>query len=258
MAQWNRNDQDYRSQDKTLFEAIVLSDQFGNPINSLSTATSNVYLAGGLLTGYSHINKFGYRDDINGTFEAIWDGPTAYTYITTPGPASVTSDNGADAGIPIEIQGLDQDHNLVYETINIGSTGSVNFRRVFRAIATQNNVGTVTVTVDSTTAAIIKEDTGQTLMALYTVPAGKTAYMLQVNFSIDKANGECKFRIMARPDGGTFTVKGQFGTAAGSPLTYNYPIPLRFTEKTDIEMRAHSGATMGAGAVFDLVLVDNA
>lgn len=258
MAQWNRNEQAYRGQDKTLFESVVLSDQFGNPINSLSTATSNVYLASGLLTGYSHINKFGYRDTVNGTFEAIWDGTAGYTYITTPGPASVTSDDGADTGIPIEIQGLDQDHNLVYETINVGSTGSVNFYRVFRAISTQEAAGNITITVDSTTAAIIKEGAGQTLMALYTVPAGKTAFLLQVNFSIDKANGECKFRIMARPENGAFTVKGQFGTAAGSPVTYNYPIPLKFTEKTDIEMRAHSGATMGAGAVFDLVLVDNA
>lgn len=258
MAQWNKSVQDYRSQDKTLFEAVVLSDQFGNPINSLSTATSNVYLAGGLLTGYSHINKFGYSDDVNSSsFRTIWDGSSLYTYITTPGPASVTSTEGTDTGIPIEIQGLDQDHNLVYETINVGSTGTIIFCRVFRAIAQQDNAGDITITVDSTPAAIIKEAAGQTLMAIYTVPAGKTAYLLQVNFSIDKANGECKFRIMARPENGAFTVKGQFGTAAGNSVNYNYPIPLRFTEKTDIEMRALSGATMGAGSVFDLVLVDN-
>ena len=37
---------------------------------------------------------------------------------------------------------------------------------------------------------------GQTLMALYTVPAGKTAYLLKFG-SIDKSNGEAKFRLMA-------------------------------------------------------------
>ena len=63
---------------------------------------------------------------------------------------------------------------------------------------------------------------------------------------------------MARPENGAFSVKGQFGTAGGAAITYDYPVPLKFEEKTDIEIRALSGTTLGAGAIFDLILVDNA
>lgn len=258
MAQWNKNDQGYRSQDTTIFESVVISDQFGNPINDFGAVSASLYLARGLQTGYQHINKFGYRDAVGSTFEAIWDGGTAYSYVTTAGTASLTSTDGGDTGIAVEIQGLDADYNLVEETINVGSTGSRVFSRVFRAIAQSDNAGDIDVTVDSGVRAKILEGAGQTLMAVYTVPAGKTAYLLKFQGSIDKSNGECKFRIMSRPHTAGFTVKGQFGTAAGSSVTYDYPIPLRFDEKTDIEVRALSGATMGAGSVFDLVLVDNA
>ena len=63
------------------------------------------------------------------------------------------------------------------------------------------------------------------------------------------------FKIMAKPVDGAFNVKGQFGTA-GVPITYDYPVPLQFSEKTDIEIRATSGNN-GAGAVFDLIILDN-
>lgn len=258
MAQWNRNNQGYRSQDSTLFESVVISDQFGNPINDFGAVSASLYLARGFQTGYSHINKFGYRDSVNGTFEAIWDGSTAYSYVSTADFATVTSADGGDTGVLVEIQGLDDDYNLVYETVAVGSTGTQLFTRVFRAIAQGEHAGDISITVDSGLRAKVLADASQTLMAIYTVPAGKTAYMLKFQGTIDKSNGECKFRIMARPFGSVFQVKGQFGTAAGSSITYDYPIPLRFDEKTDIEIRAHAGATLGAGAVFDLVLVDNA
>ena len=43
----------------------------------------------------------------------------------------------------------------------------------------------------------------------------------------------------------------------GIPFTYQYPVPLRFEEKTDLEIRADSGNTCGGNAMFDLILVDN-
>jgi hypothetical protein len=93
-------------------------------------------------------------------------------------------------------------------------------------------------------------------MAVYTVPAGKTAYLLNLTLSVDK-NVDAIFKLMTHPhDDGAFNIKGQFGTF-GSPIEHNYPIPLKFTEKTDIEVRADAGSTCGGGATFDLILVDN-
>lgn len=258
MAQWNKDEQAYRAQDTTNFEVVMLADENGNPLNSYGAA-ANIPIAAGLLDGYSHINKFGYSTDVSlqgAAYATIWDDSSLYSYIGTAGVASVASTNG-DTGT-VEVQGLDGNYAPVTETITIGSSGTTEFLRIFRAIQlTGTNANDIEISVDGAVRAIIKAEAGQTLMAVYTVPAGKTAYLMKFQGSIDKSNGETKFRFMARPFGGVFNVKGQFGTAAGSPITYDYPVPLKFEEKTDIEVRASSSSTLGAGAIFDLILVDN-
>ena len=103
--------------------------------------------------------------------------------------------------------------------------------------------------------AIIKAGAGQTLMCVYTIPAGKTGYLLKINGSID-ANNDALFRLYARPFGKAFNVKGQFGVFA-SGFNYDYPVPLKFGEKTDIEVKALSQNNVGGGATFDIILVDN-
>lgn len=261
MAQWNKDAQEYRAQDTTNFEVVMLADENGNPLNSYGAA-ANIPIAAGLLDGYSHINKFGYRTSFASTYQAIWDGTTAYPYIGTAGVATITSDDSDDTGAFITVTGLDENYNDVTEDIEInGGTGAINFIRVFRAIVKTpapgqtTNVGKISVTVDGVARAFIKDGAGQTLMSVYTVPAGKTAYLLKLKCSVDKQK-DCVFRFVARPFGGAFNVKAQIGTFA-MPVTYDYPVPLKFEEKTDMEVQAISGNTMGGGATFDLILVDN-
>ena len=70
-------------------------------------------------------------------------------------------------------------------------------------------------------------------------------------------NQEVMFKLFSSNiDNGVVNLKGQFGTF-GTPITYDYPVPLLFKEKTDIEVRALVGATAPAGAIFDLILVRN-
>ena len=131
-------------------------------------------IARGLVRGAYSVNKFGYNSSVpSNAFQTVWDGSNLYTYISTAGTATVTSsDTSSDNGGTVKVFGLDANYNLVDETLTIGgSAGSVNFYRVFRAtLLTANtspgNVGTITVTVDSTSAAIISPDRGQTLMAI--------------------------------------------------------------------------------------------
>jgi hypothetical protein len=92
-------------------------------------------------------------------------------------------------------------------------------------------------------------------MSLYTIPAGKTGYLMKLQGSID-ANNDALFRLYARPFGGAFNVRGQFGVFA-SGFNYDYPVPLRFEEKTDIEVKGLSQNGVGGGAIFDIILVDN-
>ena len=222
----------------------------------------NFQIARGLIRGASHINKFGYNPDVGSNFETVWDGSNLYTYIGTAGTALVTSSNTSDDNNgTVEIQGLDANYNVQTVTATIGGSATQEtFIRVFRVkMLTANtgtsNVGTITVTVDSKSAAVISPAKGQTLMAVYTIPADKKGYLLKLQGNLEKAK-ESEFQLMARPFGGAFNIKGKFGSS-GDVVNYDYPVPLEFDEKTDIEIQVRAGATTAAGALFDIVLLDN-
>tara|TARA_E500000318_G_scaffold103353_1_gene108314 strand:- start:5 stop:718 length:714 start_codon:yes stop_codon:yes gene_type:complete len=226
------------------------------------TTDQNFQIARGLVRGASHINKFGYNSNVGSTFETVWDGSNVYSYIGTAGTALVTSsDTSSDNDGTVEIQGLDANYNVQTVTATIGGSATTEtFIRVFRVrMLTANtgtsNVGAITVTVDSTSAAIISATKGQTLMAVYTIPAGKKGYLLKLQGNLEKAK-ESEFQLMTRPFGGAFNIKGKFGSP-GDVVNYDYPVPLEFDEKTDIEVQVRAGATTAAGALFDLILLDN-
>ena len=238
-----------------------------------SKHAEGIHIANGQMLGASHINKFGYTGTaVNGS-ATIWDGVAVsgnsiYAYLTTPVTLKVDSDDNGDDGATYLIEGLDGDYNPVSEEIttdaNTGiGTGTQLFLRVFRARMTSNggvNAGNVSITTnneDDTLLAYIKEDNGQTLMSIYTVPAGKTAYLIKLHGSVDKANVDVKFMFFETPFGGSRNIKHMSGTQGGNPVDYDYPVPLRFEEKSDLEMRILTSASCGAGGVFDLILVDN-
>ena len=218
-----------------------------------------IQIAAGNVHDTSHINKFGYNPSVGSSYETVHDGSNLYSY---PSAAAVATVAGAsDAGAVIEIQGLDADYNLQTENVTVGSSSTGTFIRVFRAriisLTSGNvNAGDITITVDGTVATI-KAGNGQTLMAVYTIPKGKTGYLIKFQGSVEKGK-ECEFKIMTREpaDNGFFNVKGQFGSF-GVPVTYDYPVPLKLTAMTDIEVRSKAGAVTGMGAIFDIILVDN-
>ena len=122
-----------------------------------------------------------------------------------------------------------------------------------------NNDDDVTINQGGSIAAKIIEDQGQTLMAVYTVPAGKTAYLTHVNYSSDKAatNSAMQFRLFARPENGTFNIKGVLGSAGGAVIDYKYSVPLKFDEKTDIKIDLVAAQQTTCTATFEIILVDN-
>ena len=261
MAIWNKDNQAYLQGNKTLFEAFMLADKNGNIINSFGSA-SNIPIAAGLVDGYGHINKFGATDgDV--TSGTIWDGNNDNVAYPYPADSVVAVASTQNSGAAVLVQGLDANYNAVSETINIGATGATVFSRIFRAnMVDTNNDADVSLTMGGTVAAKIIEDQAQTLMAVYTVPAGKTAYLLKTQMGGDKSsnNAAMKYSLMARDtdNGNVFQIKGISYTAGGQSVVVDYPIPLKFEEKTDIRIdvvAAQGGQT--CSAMFDLILVDN-
>lgn len=223
-------------------------------------------LAQGELVGASHINKFGYNTSVGGSYEPITDLgtnhlPSTAAVVSIVSASSVDTLTGTGAR-SVSIQGLDANYDQVEETVTLSGTTPVTttgtFIRVFRMrVETAGsggvNAGNVTASIGGSDVARIRADEGQTLMAVYTVPNKKKAYLLKFQGSLSK-NQEANFQLRTR-NGQAWNVKGLWGTFAAG-VNYDYPIPLEIPAKTDIQIRGKAGATSEMGAIFDLILVD--
>ena len=255
-------------------------NQAGQP---LLRTTGSIYdwiinISAGSVSGTSYIEKFGMNVDVDSNKETIWDGGDIYTYIATAETVAVTSTSGADSATgtgarTVEIQGLDANHNLVYETLTVGGgAGTQEFLRIFRAkVVTAGtsgiNEGTISITSSDTSTELAQigfdgsgsnaAGRGQTFMALYTVPAGKTAYLTQWTVGCGKQNTDAVATFLARPEGGAWNAKDII-TVSATTYAKDYKIPLQFTEKTDIEIRAYSTTNNSlVSSTFNLLLIDN-
>ena len=255
-------------------------NQAGQPL--LRTTGSSydwtINISAGDVDGTSYIEKFGMNTDVDSNKETIWDGGDIYSYVSTAETVAVTSDsvNDAVAGSgarTVEIQGLDADYNIVLETLTVGgAAGTTEFIRVFRAkVVTAGtsgiNEGTISTTSSDTSTVLAQigidgtgsnaAGRGQTFMALYTVPAGKTAYLTQWTVGCGKQNTDAIATFLARPEGGAWNAKDII-TVSATTYAKDYKIPLQFTEKTDIEIRAYSSVNNSlVSSTFNLLLIDN-
>lgn len=235
-------------------------------------------VAKGDFTGYSNISKFGRNPGIkSGGYETIWDGSNLYPWPTAAETLNVTSSDADDTSSgtgarTVEIEGLNSSWAVITETVTMNGTANVttsnSFLRVYRvrvvtAGSTGVNEGTITCTNTSSSNVIgqISVDNsgfGQSLMACYTVPASKTAYLINFDFSSGKDN-EHTFRIMTRDNTVTDAAWNtkEFATARGGFNDFRKWAMQKYTEKTDIDFQAIASATSAASGGFELILVDN-
>ena len=217
---------------------------------------------------HTHINKFGYNASVGATYEPVTDLGTnvlpAVAGVVSVVSASAEDNGGSPLGTgarTLSIQGLDVNYAPVSEIITLTGTApsltNSEFLRIFRmeiisAGTGEVNDGNITASIGGQTVAQISADKGQTLMAVYTVPAGYRAFMLNLHVSMSK-NQEANAQIRAKVLNEGWKVKGEFGTFA-SDIHYDYHAPLIFGEKTDLQIRTKAGATAEMGAIFDLIL----
>ena len=229
--------------------------------NQPSLATG-LAIAIGEFNDTSSIDKFGYNPSVGSSYETIWDQGGTYAYLASAQQLTVTSAAGAsDDGVEVSIQGLDANWELQTVTVTLGATGvattTETFRRVFRAFVSngQDATGDIDISYDGVTYAYIETEFQQTMMAVYTVPAGKTAYIVSGNISGLK-DKDVTGKLMIRREGGVFRAAGLIMTS-GAAFQRQWVIPQSVPEKTDIEIRAKAGATGPVGAGFEIILVDN-
>lgn len=263
MAQWNKQDQAYRVQDTTNFEVVMIADEDGNPINSFGAA-SNIPISGGQIAGYSYIHKFGANTGLdNQNYETIWDGSNLYPWATMDTAATTLTTNAVagNSGAEVTIQGLNENWELTTEVLTLDGTAQTTqtlWSRVFRAYCSGSQALTAAFTLSkgATVVLQISVEAQQTLMSIYTVPAGKSAYLFNLDCTTLK-NEEITVRVKTRLFGKVFRTQHIF-QVTGVHYNHTFTSPLYYPEKTDIELRVKGGNSgVSAFAHFDLILVDN-
>ena len=230
-------------------------------LNHLTNLPLGLAIQRGLINNFNGVHKFGLNTAVgSGAFETVWDGNNTYTYPSSSGTATATSSDTDDNTGTVKIFGLDSNYDFAEETLTIGgSAGTINFIRVFRAVMiTANtgtaNVGTITITVSTTTVAQIRVGYGQTLMCVYTIPRNYNAYLMQIDLGSSKdLENEIRF-ISKEIDNGNVWNTRAFITTRGGFIEKNYAVPVKFTEKTDLELVAKASATSSVSAGFELIL----
>ena len=231
----------------------------------------------GVIPGVSHVNKFGRNPLIasGGTAE-VWDGLIAYSFPATALITSMsqTADQATLRGGTIEVQGLNASWEFVTQTKALDAANTTTvitldtpLIRVFRAKVLENVVNTSPIRIhnaaETVDYAIININNNQTLMAIYTVPAGKTAYMTVLFTSMNPATNQdptsMSVRMWARDNANGYErqIKHIFGLISGDHHHDFKPYKV-FNEKTDIYIEASPvGKAADVSAGFDLILIDN-
>ena len=115
----------------------------------------------------------------------------------------------------------------------------------------------------NTVRAIINNGNNQTLMAVYTVPTGKTAYLRSWYAANGGASKSSNYiiRLWARPSGQVFQLKHTSAISDTTGHQHKYFEPEVFAAGTDIELTCEitAGSVTAASIAggFDIVLVDD-
>ena len=246
---------------------------FGNKEFYLEVAKGNI-------ANHSTMLKFGRNTDVDSaTAEDIWDGGGTWVAPTTARTHDIASTDTDDDGDPagngaqtVKIYGLDASYADQNETVTMNGTTNVatanTYTMIHRMVVTAagssgHNEGTITATAqtDATVTAQITATYNQTLMAIYQVPASKTAYMTNYYASLLKAvkTSGVDLLLYVKPFGEVFQLKHNTSLISTGSSFINVPfdIPLKIEEKSIIKLKAsvdtdNSDVTGG----FNLVLVD--
>ena len=234
----------------------------------------------GNISGVACVNKFGRNSSIaSGSTEDIWDGSSAYSFPATALMTSIsqTSDQVALRGETVQVQGLDANWELTVQDATLDASNTTTIvaldtplLRVFRLKVMSDVVCTSSIRVhnagETQDYAAITTGNNQTLMAIYTVPANKTAYMTAYYASLNPVANQdpttMHIRLWARDNHNSYQsqLKHVMGLDADATSYWRHEFKpyYKFSQKTDIYI---DGTTVGKAADisagFDLILIDN-
>jgi hypothetical protein len=175
----------------------------------------------------------------------------------------------------IRISGLDGSYNEISETVILNGQTAVNtvnsYLRVSSLIVLTAGsggvnagilyagTGTVTSGVPQNVFAQIEVGYCKSAMALWTVPAGYTAYVTSYTFTSNSstANNQITGAVIIRPFGGVFSFEATAKMEGGNGWDRHFDTYLVVQEKSDIQMQVLASAAAQVTGEMHVIYIKN-
>lgn len=246
--------------------------------------------ARGNIKGCSVVHKFGHNSTVGTSFVVISAGGVYNTPQTTNATTlrikagGNANDTAAGTGArQVTIEGLDETGVLVSETLatagaSASSATTITFIRIFRVwVSSSGTYASITAGshaadiviengaggTDWTTISLNSFPNSQSEIGAYTVPLGKTAYVLGINVFIESTKA-VSLEFFKR--GGVLdnvapyeAMRVQISVSGGTDdINLTPKIPMKFEALTDIGFLAKvATGTAGVSVDFEIMLIDN-
>jgi hypothetical protein len=215
------------------------------------------------------IHKFGARTGTDTSPATIWDdGLGTYPWSAFDTAQTLTIVGTApDDVLSVTVLGLDDNYDDIEETIAVGATGNISFKRVYRAYVRGTTANSNVVTIrtggaSGTIVAQINAGYAQTLMCVFTIPRNHKGLLLK-GVATASADKDMIIEFYGRfldenGDYGPFRIQ-HIANIYQNNYQYEFAIPLAIPEKTDLDVRVRgysndSGAKVSAA--FDMILYE--
>jgi len=260
-----------------------MSNTNGNSyIGLLPIQSHDLEVSRGNIPGATAVFKFGYNPDVNGTEETIWNNGGNYDWSALTAATRIyvsstsANDSIADIGArQVVIQGLDANYVEITETVDLTGQAQaatiqeflrVNRVYVLTAGSSGTSIGTIYCSSEVGVAAGVPTGNivvnmglfNQSQLGIYTVPAGRTFYLDDLNFTagISQASKTATVRAVVREFGGVFRTR-YINVVQSNQLIAKFEYPLAIPEKSDIELRVVTNTTNNqVGGSFQGVLIE--
>jgi len=234
----------------------------------------------GQIPFHQYVFQFGQAATVT-TNQSVWAGSGAYAFPASATVMKISSGNANDTSAgtgarTVRIVGLDANYNVISEVVSLNGQTAVNTTNSYLRI---NDFYVLTCGSGNTAAGIIYAGTGvvttgvpatiysampvaynaQT-QAIYTVPAGYTAYVSSYTFSSNNgtANTTCSGFLYVYQFGNNFpTIEASARFNGGNAFDRHFDYPLAFVEKTDLDMHVTSSNSGQMTGEMHILLIKN-
>lgn len=263
------------------------STTFGPTTKALAIrniGNERVDLASGKFSARKAVQFAGVNLAVGTSFEDVWDVGGTYTFPQAAETLQIKAggdagDDASGAGCQsVLLSGLDGNFLEITEVVATnGTSASTATTQTFirlatavcTAVGTYSGANTAAIDIENTSSSVtlarIDIGNSKSQNAIYTVPAGKTAYVMYLLLIASDSNTaqiESQFRLNAddvTTPFSPFVVANELTEFAGV-VTIKPTVVTKLVEKTDFKLRAKKitgGGSAQVGVVTQIIVIDN-